>query len=215
MNVDLDQLPIPDWGLKCPRCAYALRGLPSHRCPECGEILRMSELVRPWTRLRPPTYTGAELPMPDFGMRCRRCDSPLAGASTLACPVCGHMAKLQESRPRDAWFPVDDGLGELPRTASLDALLLQQGIPHIRSENRAGSDVLLARGVGAGILYVSSEFYFDYLALIQTINSALTAPNQPLPDWSCAACGETCPGNFETCWNCGVARHEALQSDSG
>jgi len=23
------------------------------------------------------------------------------------------------------------------------------------------------------------------------------------PDWTCPQCGETVPGNFETCWNCG------------
>ncbi len=25
------------------------------------------------------------------------------------------------------------------------------------------------------------------------------------PDWVCAACGETVPGNFDLCWNCSAS----------
>lgn len=215
MDIDLDQLPIPDWGLKCPRCEYALRGLPSHCCPECGLTLSMTELIKPWTRLRAPTHTGEELPIPNYGLHCRRCSAPLAGATTSACPKCGEPADLRAARPRDAWFPADEGSADLAGASALQALLFQKHIPHLRSGNRAGSDVLLARGVGAGVLYISSEFYFDYLVLIQSMSSSSEKKTENLPEWACRACHEMCPANFEMCWNCGANRHDRLQSDLG
>ncbi|RMF77629.1 MAG: hypothetical protein D6744_11140, partial [Planctomycetota bacterium] len=67
MELDVWQLPIPDWGLTCPRCRYPLRGLPSHRCPECGTDLDMEKLVEPWSRIREPRFDGTQLPIPNFG----------------------------------------------------------------------------------------------------------------------------------------------------
>lgn len=41
------------------------------------------------------------------------------------------------------------------------------------------------------------------LELLAARTEALAAAVD-LPDWRCPACGETVPGNFETCWNCGA-----------
>ena len=57
MPVDLNQLPIPDWGLRCPTCSYLLKGLPSHRCPECGTQLPMAGLVHVGMHAAADRYT--------------------------------------------------------------------------------------------------------------------------------------------------------------
>ena len=72
-DVDLGRLPIPDWDLTCPNCRYALKFLPQHRCPECGTVFEMEEVVTTWARVREPGYCGDELPVPDFGLSCERC----------------------------------------------------------------------------------------------------------------------------------------------
>jgi hypothetical protein len=41
------------------------------------------------------------------------------------------------------------------------------------------------------------------LELLAAQRDALAAPVD-LADWTCAQCGETVPGNFQTCWNCGA-----------
>ena len=69
MDIDLNTLPIPDWGLICPKCRYPLVGLPAHRCPECGTEFDMADVVQTWHRLRDPRFTGHELPLPDFGLQ--------------------------------------------------------------------------------------------------------------------------------------------------
>ncbi|MBL8880048.1 MAG: hypothetical protein JNG88_13085 [Phycisphaerales bacterium] len=215
MQIDINQLPIPDWGLKCPRCEYSLRGLPKHICPECGLTLNMAELVKPWTRLREPTYTGDELPIPDFGLRCGQCNAPAAGWPTHACPHCGHLATMRWIQPQEPWFQASAWASDLPGDSALEAVLIDEAIPHIRSISRSGADVLLARGVGAGVLFVSSEFYFDYLALMQTLRLADQEQSAPRPEWRCEFCGEMCPENFELCWSCGTPRDEPLQSGTG
>ncbi|MBK8266827.1 MAG: hypothetical protein IPK83_00330 [Planctomycetes bacterium] len=45
MEFDPNVLPVPDLGLCCMQCGYALRGLPSHRCPECGREFTLNEYI--------------------------------------------------------------------------------------------------------------------------------------------------------------------------
>jgi hypothetical protein len=122
MDVDLTQLPIPDWGLTCPECFYPLKGLPSHRCPECGTTLDMPSLVHTWTRLRAPRFTGEELPLPDFGLHCKRCDAPLVGATEHRCGACDTPFDIYAGYPTQPWFVLDKQLcGDLP-VAGVQAL---------------------------------------------------------------------------------------------
>lgn len=37
--------PIPDVGLRCPKCGYVLTGLTEQRCPECGSEFDVDRLV--------------------------------------------------------------------------------------------------------------------------------------------------------------------------
>ena len=44
----------------------------------------------------------------------------------------------------------------------------------------------------------------DYLPAVKIIREHLTANQQHADEEiQCASCGETNPGNFETCWSCG------------
>jgi hypothetical protein len=37
--------PIPEVGLRCPKCTYLLTGLTEERCPECGCRFSVQELI--------------------------------------------------------------------------------------------------------------------------------------------------------------------------
>lgn len=211
MSFDVNQLPIPDWGLHCPKCSYPLRGLPSHRCPECGASLMMQEIVQTWTRLRDPTYSGQELPIPDFGLACPHCGMALAGTLTHRCVQCAESIDMEAFRPNRKWFEADLWTGANPVAGNIDELLATDMIPYTRAIGRTASDVFLARGASVGVLYVSSEFFFDFLAHMRQMRIDRATVAEKRPDWTCPSCAEIVPGNFEICWNCGVNRAGALQ----
>ena len=202
------QLPIPDWGLLCPSCGYPLRGLPGHRCPECGQKIDIQELVRPWTRLREPRFTGRELPLPDYGFTCRACAGPLAGATSWACPHCGTAFDLQAAQPREQWFVLDRGLcRELP-IPGVQALLSSEHVPHVAVNEMTFSEIYGGQGILADRLRVPSEFYFEILWLLRRARADLLAVRSagPRAGWVCPRCGEKNPANFELCWKCSADR---------
>jgi DNA-directed RNA polymerase subunit RPC12/RpoP len=98
--------PVPDLGLNCQECGYPLCGLSGDRCPECGTEFSVREMLEDLdgpnvgfltgfadppdhsVKQREPTFTGHERPVPDFGLCCRNCESPLAGATGVTCPTC-------------------------------------------------------------------------------------------------------------------------------
>ena len=203
MEIDLAQLPVPDWGLVCPRCGYPLRGLPSHRCPECGRNYHVPSLIRPWTRLRDPRFTGHELPLPDFGLRCARCRAPLAGSTEPACGQCGTPFDLQALQPNQHWFTLDRHLcGELP-IMGVQSLLASEDVPHIPVHDMTISEIYGGQSVLASRLRAPSEFFFEILWLLQRARAEMAAAQAAAERlWRCAACGEENPGNFELCWNC-------------
>ncbi|MBI5864783.1 MAG: hypothetical protein HZB38_09790 [Planctomycetes bacterium] len=200
---DPQQLPIPDWGLTCPKCRYLLRGLPEHRCPECGAPLDMDELVRSWIRVRPPRFNGQERPLPNFGLRCRGCAHPLAGATTNACPKCGRGFSLDELRPRRGWFQIDSAAVRPLDMTTLAVVLEQQRVPFIPTGSMAAADLFLGtRAIGANLL-VATEFYFELLWIVEDCRKRLEAIRSSVRgEWLCPTCGETNPGHFELCWNC-------------
>lgn len=207
MDIDLNQLPIPDWNLQCPTCGYPVRGLPSHRCPECGTALEIPALVQPWTRLREPWFIGDELPIPDWGLECPVCDVPVAGLRAHQCLECGNDVRPALRPPGREWFVVERNhlRGLIP--SQLEILLQHEYIPYLASEERTVREIY-SGATWARRLRVPSEFYFDMLFVIQrelsTIAERRTAA--PGPDWTCPACGETSPDHFAICWNCGAER---------
>ena len=202
MSVNLNQLPIPDWGLRCPRCGYRLQGLPSHRCPECGTRLNMPEIVQPWTRLRDPRFTGRELPLPDFGLTCDACQRSLVGAERHACPHCDEPFDPFAHHPPQRWVPVDPQIHYPLPLQTIELVLRTEQVPYVVHDTHT------ALGVPGWRLLVPSEFYFEFLWLTQQALQQLgPQPAQNRDEsWECRHCNESNPGGFDLCWNCQAAR---------
>lgn len=159
MEVDINQLPIPSWNLSCPACDYCVNGLTSHRCPECGTEFDMSAIISTHARLRDPTFTGQESPLPDFGIHCRACDRPLTGAVDGSCPHCASVFDPSALRPSKPWFSVQPWMG-FGVPAEIVALILDDAfVPYIA---RHAQNAFVA---GSMQLSVASEFFFDLLYL--------------------------------------------------
>ena len=208
MDVDLQQLPIPDWGLLCPSCRYPLKGLPRHRCPECGLQFDINELIRSWTRLREPRFTGQELPVPDFGLTCGTCGEPLTGAESCACPHCHAGFDLAAQQPPTPWFVLDRDLcGDVP-IPTLQVLLAAEDLPHVPVKEKTLSEIYMGQSMTITRLRVPTEFFFETLWLIRHAQVEMEAARTlgRAQRWPCGQCGEENPGNFELCWNCGEAR---------
>lgn len=200
MDIDVEQLPIPDWNLQCRTCGYPLKGLPEHRCPECGRRIVMSEFVQTWTRLRDPQFTGGELPLPDFGLSCAKCEAPLAGAAQHRCPSCHTPFKPQRMVPEDKWYKVPPALlGDLPAQV-VETILGDDFIPYIRRERRDLSVIYGFNPHSDARFEIPPEFYYDLLAALRRPELAAADPNDP--DWTCPHCHEPNPPTFKSCWKC-------------
>ncbi len=196
---DYRSLPIPQWlDLSCPRCEYPLRGLPEHRCPECGAEFRIDDLVTPTTPLRPPRITPETRPVPAIGLHCGHCDTLLDDCVGDRCPACGYPFDVAEAIPQDPWVDISAGL-DVTEARLIFARLRDDGIPCFHQRISRGLEPVTgeipsdARGV---ILRVRRDYYLDALHVIST----LRAPDAPA--WQCPQCGEEVPGNFEICWKC-------------
>ena len=208
VEIDVWQLPIPDWGLGCPKCRYLLRGLPSHRCPECGTKLDMSEIVKPWHRLRAPRFTGEELPFPDFGLQCANCGRPLVGTRKHACPSCDTPFDLQAIRPWRKWFVID---GEMCGRVPLPIIEVKLGmelVPYMQQKDKVLREIYMGPRMLGSRLVVPNEFFFEVLWLIRRAELEIEdgRARAETERWACAQCGEENPGNFELCWSCQAAR---------
>ncbi len=204
VDIDLQQLPIPDWGLVCPRCSYPLKGLPSHRCPECGLRVKIPDLVRTWTRLRAPLFTGNELPVPDFGLACEGCRQPLAGARDFKCPHCDRPFDLTALRPPEEWFILDSRLcGDLP-VAGVQPLLAAEAVPYVQVDEKTATEIYFGPPVLTNRLRVPTEFYFDIIWLLRRSRQEVEAARAGGGNdhWLCRKCGEENPANFDVCWSC-------------
>ena len=203
MEIDLNILPSPDWGLECPQCRYPLVGLPGHSCPECGTAFDMAGVVKSWHRLREPRFSGHELPLPDFGLLCHACRHPLAGARRRACPDCGAPFDPESIRPRRNWFIVDQGMCGDVSLAGLEPLLAAERVPHMRAHGKLLAEIYgVAKIVGSRLL-VPAEFYFELLWLIRDAAKEIEQiRREPVTPWTCPNCGEEVPGHFKVCWSC-------------
>lgn len=81
---DIYQLPIPDWGLRCPRCAHPLAGLRDHRCEACKLKLDMVNII------------ARHRPIPDVGLQCPECAYLLTGLTAERCPECGDRFSVRD-----------------------------------------------------------------------------------------------------------------------
>jgi predicted amidophosphoribosyltransferase len=193
------QLPIPDWlELSCPQCRYLLRGLPEHRCPECGLKFDIDDLITCTTPLRPAEITPATRPVPELGLTCDTCDYPLRGLPGDRCPECGEPFDLAACIPPGAWPSVPAG-GSATESQLLFHTLRAEGIP---CTLEAVSETLstlygLTRGCA---LRVPRAYYLDALHVIRRREATESPP------WTCPDCGEEVPGNFEVCWKCQTPR---------
>ena len=52
---------------------------------------------------------------------------------------------------------------------------------------------------------VDDNDYDQAVALLQSFQQERLAPSTA-SDWTCAHCGESVPGNFDTCWHCETPR---------
>lgn len=199
---DPRQLPIPDWlGLCCPRCEYPLRGLPEHRCPECGLEFRIEDLITTVTPLQPPTITATTRPVPELGLDCRRCGASLTGAERNQCPRCGEQFDLEAQLPNRAWVRM--GSGKSAFEINLMLLVLRNaGIPCVCFSETLRGIVGTAPLGGGTDLRVHRVYYFDALHVIAT-QPARTGEESA---WECGQCGEEVPDNFDICWHCGAER---------
>ena len=92
------------------------------------------------------------------------------------------------------------------------AILENEGIP-CQTENSA-TEQSAAAGLATS-LFPIPEFWpalcvlndGDYPQALKVITDLRnSAPPPAESDWKCAACGETIPGNFTSCWNCQAER---------
>jgi hypothetical protein len=82
--IDIHQLPIPDWGLRCPHCAAPLAGLEAYCCRQCGQRFNILQVL------------GQHRPIPDIGLTCPQCDYLLTGLMNQRCPECGTEFRVRE-----------------------------------------------------------------------------------------------------------------------
>ncbi|MGE0481149.1 MAG: hypothetical protein AB7Q17_11820 [Phycisphaerae bacterium] len=208
MDLDLATLPIPDWGLRCPRCDYALRGLPTHRCPECGADIDIGRLVHSWTRLRDPTFAGRELPIPDWGLHCGDCRYPLRGLPTHTCPECGAELHPEQARPRGVWFLVEPQQHPGLIAPVVEMMLARERIPYVAVDQQGILEITLGSRMIGARLFVACEFFLDFCWHVRRLQEQLARDAVVgRSTWRCAHCGEDVPGHFELCWNCQTPRN--------
>jgi len=220
--------PIPDMGLTCHNCGYSLTGLTGSRCPECGVRFSLREMFEDTSaygavdltasadpadahlKRREPAFTGHERPLPDFGLLCGTCESPLKGAADDHCPVCGDHFDSGEFTGNRDW--VDIGR-YVPRSLShaVREILYQSQVPYLVDNARLQIMYGGKLPFASGALRVHREFFFDAMfAIAQSVRPAEPYARRP---WACPACGEEVPAGFEICWNCGGAHPSATEAD--
>ncbi len=82
--IDIDVLPVPDWGLRCEACGAVLAGASEHRCPRCDRPYSIRDLV------------ARQRPIPDIGLVCPNCGYALTGLTVQRCPECGLSFSVRE-----------------------------------------------------------------------------------------------------------------------
>jgi hypothetical protein len=93
---------------------------------------------------------------------------------------------------------------DVTRVGYCKSLLDEAGIPcFVQNENTIGA-------VGAAFppsLCITNDS--DYDEAVRLLKSRQFAPAADDADWTCPACSEKNPGNFELCWNCNAPRQSS------
>jgi hypothetical protein len=268
--IDIDQLPVPDWGLRCPACDAPLAGMPEHRCGRCGQRFNIRQLLglqRPVPNLgltcehcgylltgltedrcpecgtefsiremieelsppdvgylpgvadlpdhhlkrREPTFTGRERPLPDFGLCCRGCGCQLAGATGETCPRCFMIFDPAAAVPPGDWVNISKFIPRSLRTMAT-GVLYQDGVPYL--VDNAGLTWIYGGNVPfiPGTLRIPREFFFDALHALTAAAEQTSASAGP--DWTCPACKEPVPGDFDICWSCNTPRPDGAEEEA-
>ncbi len=100
--VDIDILPIPDWGLKCPQCLTPLAGMTSHTCARCAAPLDMCQII------------ATTRPVPPVGLACPGCGYDLTGLTRNRCPECGRSFYLRYLLQAPKGIRLQLGMGSDP-----------------------------------------------------------------------------------------------------
>ena len=146
------------------------------------------------------------LPVPDLGLRCLSCGYNLAGRPEHRCPECGRKFSVEEHLPNGD-FPVVIYNGrEIRPTRAVVEIMNRANIPYMEKLGHGaamfGVDGPMRDQIRLAVL--RSE-YFRAISLLRRFDRGGEMPDAPgpaPPEWDCPACGESNPGNFETCWNC-------------
>ncbi|MBP7935521.1 MAG: hypothetical protein KA354_12820 [Phycisphaerae bacterium] len=223
--------PVPSLDLHCEACDYSLNGLPGDRCPECGtkfsirdllEIEEPIEFNNDWLsrdadptdhhlKKREPRFSGAERPLPDFGLFCDDCGGPLAGAPANACPACTCPFHLQRIIPRGDWV----NLGRFitgPLRPMAKTVLYHDEIPYMVSGSGLSTIYTGISPLAEERLLVPREFFFDALHALAATEPASTEADAT---WTCPTCAESVPAGFDICWKCNTSRQESPGTEPG
>lgn len=155
-------------------------------------------------------FDPESLPVPDLGLRCLDCHYELTGLMTHRCPECGRNFTMDEHIPTGDWPTVMvDGEAVYVSDPVLEILRAAQ-IPNLPVKQNSMTTYAVSRELsGVARLGVLRESYWDAVHLLTRFarGEPLDLP-PPCSDvnWSCKACGESNPGNFELCWQCNADR---------
>ncbi|CAN5661757.1 hypothetical protein BH11VER1_BH11VER1_36700 [soil metagenome] len=100
---------------------------------------------------------------------------------------------------------------EFERVGLCQSILDEAGIPSfIRNEISNNLITGLPSPLFAPALFVIEDA--DYEKAMEIIAALQDATPSPASDWSCPKCGESVPGNFDTCWQCETARQKTTEN---
>lgn len=195
---------IPDWNVLCPICRYPLRGLPTNRCPECGNLFDLSEIVRPWTRRREPRAAAADRPLPDYGLACSACGESLAGAAGDECPHCRRPFSLTSYIPRGATFLVERASVAPFTIGQIESLLVEEAIPFMPLRQQGFLEAITGQWAIEASLTIPTEFFLDFrrAAVAAAAARRLSGVQREKSSRACDKCGARNPLDFEICWRC-------------
>jgi len=161
------------------------------------------------SRLNSPSLAqfGSELPLPDFGLLCRRCGSSLAGAGSRRCGTCAEPFDPLTWLPDTTWFTVDRQFADPVPVPWFEAALASEQVPFTYLPGRMLRELLGGAGGQLGRpLSVPTEFYFEVRWLLQQAARRMERARGQTGEWTCESCSEQVPEHFDVCWNCGTER---------
>lgn len=170
------------------------------------EIAKIDRLLAPLPR---PPRRADEFDCPDTDYPCANCGKLLIDVRKWTCSHCGRAVAPADLLPGHTLIALNREIG---RNQTLPVLLMRtalesEGIPN-DAQSSAGSAMSTIGGVELSALRVARSYTFDALAFLAEVREQYGTDDdeENANDWTCDACGEQAPGNFELCWNCSAPR---------